>query len=721
MSNKIGILDPTGKNLNPLTNTEYSEKYKKLGEIWSKFPAYEMAESIIDTISKNQVILVISGTGSGKTVLIPKYMLHVLNYDGRVVTTLPKQILAKSTAEFAAETLDVKIGEEVGYQYKGSPSSSKSNKTKLLYATDGTIVARLLNDPKLQDFDAVIIDEAHERKVQIDFLLLLLKKTLDLRPEFKLIIMSATVNSEIFGSYYNEYKYAEINIGGKTNYPIESIFTNKSLDYNETLEKGYDILKNILQTDDPTSDGSHDILFFITSKNEALDMCKKLNKFTKDEGNSCVVSCIDTVYCVEVFSGMDSYKENMAQDKVLYKKNNKYLRKVVFATNVAESSLTIDGIKYVIDTGYELKSYYDPDKRANVLNRGLITHAQAKQRMGRSGRTESGVCYHLYTKEDFEQNMERFPKPDIRVSDISGECLRLLSLDQIQTIELLLKTLTGMIEPPKENYIMDALMKLQQMDLISTEGITELGKLVSNVSNDPMIGKALIYSKVYNCSYEMAKIISLLDASHNTMSDIFTYNNVSSNIKNHYKDNMVLMNKKLKEIDEKFKKAQNKFKHKSGDHLSLLNVYEEFVKKCKQFNINIYNLDKIDKKNMMKLEDYCNDHFLKLKTLLKAVKYTNKIKHSLNNINITNITLDTQIINKPVADRLLYSLYAGFNTNEAHLESRDNKYKLSNNILTDIDKLSFLNLKKKKSKKIIYQEYFIMMNNHNLNMVSISI
>jgi pre-mRNA-splicing factor ATP-dependent RNA helicase DHX15/PRP43 len=238
----IGILDPDGKELNPLTGQPYSDKYKELAKVWSKFPAYENAKDIINTIRKNQVTLVISGTGSGKTVLLPKYLLHVLDYNKKVAITLPKQIIAQSAAEFAAATLDVTIGKEVGYKFKGSDKKGYSKENKLLYATDGTIVAKLLNDPKLEEFDGVVIDEAHERKVQIDFLLYLLKNTVKMRPDFKLVIMSATVNQEIFKSYFesDKIKFEIINVGAKTNYPIESIFLDKEITEKEYVNKGYE-------------------------------------------------------------------------------------------------------------------------------------------------------------------------------------------------------------------------------------------------------------------------------------------------------------------------------------------------------------------------------------------------------------------------------------------------------------------------------------------------
>jgi pre-mRNA-splicing factor ATP-dependent RNA helicase DHX15/PRP43 len=475
-----GILDPEGKNNNPLTGKPYSDTYKKLGKIWSKFPAYEKAKEIIQDIKDHQVILIVSGTGSGKTVLVPKYTLHSYDYKGKIAITLPKQINAKSAAEFASKTLDVEIGQQVGYQYKGSDRKAKSDKTNLLYATDGSIVARLLNDPELKDFDAVIIDEAHERKVQIDFLLYLLRETIKIRPTFKLIIMSATINADIFSSYFSSFKFKEINIGGRTNYPITSIFLNESLPYNDLINKGFEILIKILKEDDLSKEGAHDILFFVNSSNEAFQLCKRLDEYLSTKGIDHITKD-GNVFCVEVFSGMDPQRQNLAQDKVLYRQDGKYSRKVVISTNVAESSLTIDGIKYVIDSGYELSGSYDPIKRAKVLDRQMITHAQAKQRMGRSGRTEEGICYHLYTKEDFEKNMKRYPEPDIRVSDISGECLRLLNLEKIQDVEVLINIFTNFIEPPREDYITSAIQSLTDIGAIKNNKITEIGKLMADV------------------------------------------------------------------------------------------------------------------------------------------------------------------------------------------------------------------------------------------------
>ena len=164
---KIGIFDPDGKNKNPFNDKEYSDEYKVLAKMWSNLPAYKKGKDIVKEIEKNDIILVKSETGSGKSVLVPKFAIHTLDYKGLTVMTLPKKIITQATAEFAAKTLDVEIGEYVGYQYRGE--RMVSNKTNLLFSTDGSIISMIKKDPLLIDIDILIIDEAHERKIQIDY------------------------------------------------------------------------------------------------------------------------------------------------------------------------------------------------------------------------------------------------------------------------------------------------------------------------------------------------------------------------------------------------------------------------------------------------------------------------------------------------------------------------------------------------------------------------
>lgn len=702
MSN-IGILDPSGHNNNPLTEKPYSEEYKHLSKIWSKFPAYKRVTEIIKDIHNNQVILITAATGSGKTVLVPKYTLHALKYSKKIAITLPKQMITKSAAEFAAKTLDVNIGDEVGYQYRGSPKNTRSDKTKLLYATDGTIVAQLLKDPKLPDFDAVIIDEAHERKVQIDFLLYLLRETLKLRPTFKVIIMSATVNSNIFKQYFSNYKFKHLDIAGNTNYPIESIFIKETIPYKKALEEGFNILIKILSQKKVNTNENTDILFFVSSISEAHLICKKLSyEIKKEKNTSCKLTCNGDIYCIEMYSGMTSKNQELAQNKDLYKQNNNYSRKVVITTNVAESSLTVDGIKYVIDTGYDLSSTYDPEHRSKNLDLKLITHAQAKQRMGRSGRTEAGICYHMYAKQDFETNMDRFPFPDIKNSDISESCLKLLSLENIQTVGKLKKVLLEFIEPPDDIYINDAVILLTRLGVIESNKITKLGMLMSTLNTSPILALALIFSKVYNCSFETMKVLSLIETSRANIGKIFKKPNIRDKVRDPqiYKKNMEL-----------YQQSRKKFTHKYGDFHSLLKIYTMF--------------DDMYRDNKEESHKWCSDHFLSMGVLIKSRLYFQKLKRrlfeSFKEYNIADLNLDIQeeILKFNIDDRLLISLVIGYKTNTAAKRSSKHKdmyiTQNSKELSIKIDRDSFL--ASTLPKHIIYHELFTSMGRSRLNII----
>lgn len=297
--NKIGIFDPEGINKNPLTGKSYQnlyankhklemEKgvlepmtYANLAKKWSNFKVYDFRREIVNSIKKNQLTLIKAGTGVGKTVLMPKLALHAMEYKERVITTIPTRLSTKGAAEFAAKTLDVNIGEEVGYYYQGV--NKQSDKTKLLYSTPGSLIARLTgNDPNLSDYKVIIIDEAHERSIQIDTLLMLLTTVLKNRDDVRVIIMSATIDLDFFANYFKkdnkELSINKIDVGSATLYPITDIYLNKPVaNWQEGTVK---ILLHILLT---TMEG--DILVFARSasdgKNICADLAKHIQKYNK--------------------------------------------------------------------------------------------------------------------------------------------------------------------------------------------------------------------------------------------------------------------------------------------------------------------------------------------------------------------------------------------------------------------------------------------------------
>ena len=210
----IGIFDIQGNNRNPLNNKLYSQTYKDLAKVWSTYPAYLKINEILNAIKQYQLLFIISSTGSGKTVIVPKIALAYTNYNGKVIVSLPKKIVTLSAAIFSAKTLDVELGKEVGYIYKNSPKNMNGPENKIIYMTDGSLVMKFIKDPLLTDYNVIIIDEAHERRLQIDLLLLMLKKLLESgkRNDLRVIIMSATINGEKYQKYFNNVQSKIINI-----------------------------------------------------------------------------------------------------------------------------------------------------------------------------------------------------------------------------------------------------------------------------------------------------------------------------------------------------------------------------------------------------------------------------------------------------------------------------------------------------------------------------
>lgn len=574
--NLIGILDPLGEHDNPLTNLPYSTTYREIAKIWSGYPAYVDATKTIDVIRDNNVIMIVSGTGSGKTVLIPKFALHAFEYKKKIAVVLPKQILTKSAATFAALTLDVELGAEVGYKHRGEKIYDRT-KTKLLYTTDGTLVSMLTNDPMLPEFDAVIIDEAHERRTQTDFLLYMLKQTCKARPDFKLIIMSATIDTQIFSDYFKSMKFIIKNISGEPNHPIDHVYVPDKINRTNYIARGLELINKIL-----TETKTGDILFFVPSIAETFMGCKQLTN--------------DTNFCVEVYGGMDADRELLATNRNLYQ--TRYMgktRKIVIATNVAESSLTIDGIEYVVDSGYEFIGYFDPSIESMVLDKRLTTRAQIKQRCGRTGRTAPGTCYHMYTQDEYDK-LPEFPKPSIQTSDITTECLALLVWVEGMNINRLIDILTEFIEPPTQPYIEYMVRTLTRLNLVENDTLTDLGKLVSSLSVDPMQGVAICSGWLLGCYRDVVAIIVIGDAIKNDTNKLFNFNR----------------NEKDKQKIKQFNAAKSSLMKKNSDHYTLLTIYRRYRK--------------LKKKSPDDLEAWINRHYLKKKILDTIDTYCMKMR-----------------------------------------------------------------------------------------------
>lgn len=479
-------LDMNAKDLNFLNQQSYSAEFLELSKAWSKLPLYQNKEqmlNIFNSIHNNQVTIVIAGTGSGKTVLIPKFLLkyfYGMNKDktddekklhnSKIVVTNPKILTTIYNADFGAKTLDVPLGTEVGYKFRGSPDNMISDKTKLLYSTDGLLLSQIFRgDILLSEYQGIIIDEAHERQVPIDLLLYFIKNIVKQRPEFKLIIMSATIDPKIFKDFYEKdnISFGQVDISGQSNYPITSHYMKPGdkINFFNYMDVGLSIILKLL---DETDIG--DILMFVTSQKETEIGCNKLKSLCPNQLK--ISSSCDSYYCAEVFSKMSDENRELAVSKDKYKSIGNYKRKIIFATNVAESSITLDGIVYVIDSGLELLSYFNYQKYCQVLEKRFTTRAQIKQRMGRAGRTQNGVCYHLYTEDKFK-SLEEFPSPSIALMNMNEHFISFLKYQKY--LSEAIKLGKNLITPMTPYQIMSSIKYLHFYNLIKIVDLEQNG------------------------------------------------------------------------------------------------------------------------------------------------------------------------------------------------------------------------------------------------------
>jgi len=524
--NNIGILDHKGYNKNPLTEEPYSKQYKiyslTSAKPWSKLPMAKYRNEIIKKISENRVNIITAGTGAGKSVIVPKCALHTLDYKGKVVITVPKQMLARNSADWAAKVLDVELGKEVGFKHRnskigaGSEIEVKGKKikvsqdrpsydedlTKLLYATDGTINATLLTDKNLLKpgtFDIIIIDEAHERSTQIDLLLYLSKNALRNNENLKVIVLSATIDTKLFSDYFDEFDPIVSTYSGAKPYKTELNFlTMGSQNY---VKDGVIEIQKILtqrKTFQKRIFNEGAILMFVPTLKDAQKVCEELDTL-KIEKNGYRPFCIE-------LSGKsnDENKEYAIHiDKYKNAKDGPYTRKIVTATNVAESSITIDGAAYVIDSGYELSVRYNPFRDCNMIKKGRITKAQAKQRWGRVGRRDEGRIICLYSEKELK-DFEVFPTPKILTQNLE---FLLISLTQVLepnigekfvNLKDVVDTLEEFITPPDPEFIEIAVDNLKLIGCLDdNQYFTPITDLLAILQINPRFGRIILESIAY--------------------------------------------------------------------------------------------------------------------------------------------------------------------------------------------------------------------------------
>ena len=578
-----------GGDINPLNGKEYSQSYYEIKEKIDNLPSSnaEIKEKLFNLLDENEIIILKGETGSGKSVNIPQYLLkeYLLpkNEKAKIVVSQPRTLNAKNIASFVAKILDVNLGEEVGYKYRNN--NMVSNLTRIAYETDGTLLQEMYSqkgDKKFK-YDIVMIDEVHERSINIDILLMLIKVALENKAKnnTKFIIMSATLEYEPYRDYFSEFKTAYLDIPGRT-FPVKSIYLKKTLHSSEKIED-YDIelfsaIDKIL-----SSSKTGDILIFVESQAKINALCREINEL------------YDEFACFGLYRGVSEKQQQLAIDKDLYKTSHKAKRKIVISTDIAESGVTVEGILFVIDTGLRYNVFFK--NRTNFLEQNFITKDAAEQRKGRAGRTQSGTCYHLYTFAEFEQFKDH-KSPEILTTNIDSTITSLLSSGIVKNIENIRYFFNNLMDKPTDNQINETLEYLHNLHILikecsaidndkSDDCLTKIGKCISNLPVEPPYGRVLLSSHYLGISNDIIDIIAIL--------------NIEANIQKW----IIMPPKNNKKMMNKYKKFIKKIANSHSDFIAILEIAKIIRKnRAKRFPLNMMQVSQFNQE-VKRIKESC--------------------------------------------------------------------------------------------------------------------
>jgi len=487
-----------------------------------ELPVSGKKDEIAAAITNNQVVIICGETGSGKTTQIPKICLELgRGVAGLIGHTQPRRIAARSVASRIAQELQSPLGEVVGYKVRFNDKLSESSYIKLM--TDGILLAETQGDKFLNAYDTIIIDEAHERSLNIDFLLGYLKQLLPKRPDLKIIVTSATIDAERFSNHFVGAPIIEVS--GRT-YPVEIRYRPlgkagfRAREIAETENSQFDLEDETIfgiarkaktearwleeddeeeaieeaildAADDLLRQGDGDILVFLPGEREIRDVADHLRKY---QGRSAKLKHIEVLPLFARLSIEDQQK--------IFKSHSS--RRIVLATNVAETSLTVPGIKYVIDAGLARMNRYSTRAKVEQLQIEKISQAAAKQRAGRCGRVSSGICVRLYSEQDFNGRPE-FTEPEILRSSLASVILRMAALRLGDVTEF------PFIEAPSSRLVSDGYLLLQELGAVGAKRqITEIGLQLARLPLDPRVGRMILAAKREGCLNEILIIASVL-------------------------------------------------------------------------------------------------------------------------------------------------------------------------------------------------------------------
>jgi len=604
--------------INPLTGKAFSARYKELLETRERLPVFQFLEHFERQFNSSRVVVVEGETGSGKTTQLPAFLALTCLADNpnsakMVACTQPRRVAAMSVAERVAHEMDVKLGEEVGYTIRFEDVTSP--RTRLKFMTDGMLLREAMTERDLSKlYSVILLDEAHERTLATDVLFGLLKEALA-RPdcELKLVVMSATLDAARFQEYFGSAPLLKVP-GRKFN--VDVFYTPEPIkDYLEAA------VKTVMQIHMFEEEG--DVLLFLTGEEEIEKCCKRLEgeagKLTDEQAGPMTV--------VPLYSSLPPQAQRRIFDRAPppRRPGGKPGRKVVVSTNIAETSLTIDGVVYVVDPGFSKQKVFNPRVRVESLLVSPVSRASAAQRAGRAGRTRPGKCFRLYTEASFHNDLLPQTYPEIMRSNLATTVLTLkrLGVDDLVHFDFL--------DPPAPETLMRALEVLNYLDALDDEGeLTRVGSAMAEFPLDPQLAKTILAGVDLRCSNEAASVAALLGAA----------------------GGQVFMRPKeqAREADE----AKRLFVHADGDHLTLLNAFHAYKQELQAGGAE-------------HAAQWCWEHYLQHRTLKQADDVRGQLARIVTNLGMTMAS--TPFSSPEYYTNIKRALVSGFFMQVAHLEN----------------------------------------------------
>ena len=605
------------RDLNPWTGQPHSQQYFRILKTRRDLPVHTQRQEFLDMYHSTQILVFVGETGSGKTTQIPQYVLYdemPHQTQKLIACTQPRRVAAMSVAQRVANELDVQLGEEVGYSIRFENMTGP--KTLLKYMTDGQLLREAMHDHNMSRYSCIILDEAHERTLATDILMALLKQLSERRKDLKIVIMSATLDAQKFQKYFNNAPL--LAVPGRT-HPVEIFYTPEAeKDYVEAA------VRTVLQIHAGEPEG--DILLFLTGEEEIEDASRRISLEVDEMIRE---SDVGPMVVYPLYGTLPPAQQQRIFDKAPgpLRKGGRPGRKCIVATNIAETSLTIDGIVYVVDPGFSKQKIYNPRSRVESLLVSPISKASAQQRAGRAGRTRPGKCFRLYMEKAFKKELIEQTHPEILRSNLSNTVLELKKLGVEDLVHF------DLMDPPAPETMMRALEELNYLACLDDDGeLTTLGSLASEFPLDPALAVMLISSPEFYCSNEMLSITSLL-----SVPQIF-----------------VRPANNRRRADE----MKQQFAHPDGDHLTLLNAYHAFK--------GAENAGEDTRK-------WCHEHFLSFRHLSSSDNVRSQLKRIME-------THGLELMSTPFNDKNYYvnirrALLSGFFMQVAMRESNGKVYK----------------------------------------------